>query len=76
MIKVQKNDAAFKELVEYSKSVSLPLRDTLLSDSHLDKVSAIFYKHMPKMVRWSMNESKFKDFYKNHREDFAARLTL
>lgn len=76
MFEVKKNDKAFKELVAYAKSVSLPLKSVLLSDAHLDKVSAIFYSHMPKMVRWSMNETKFKDFYKNHREEFAARIAV
>ena len=76
MLKVQKNDVAFKELSEYSKSVSMSLKDVLRSDDHLDKISSIFYKHMPKMIRWSMNETKFKEFYKNHREQFAANIAV
>ena len=76
MFKVEKNDKAFKELTEYSKSISLSLRETLLSDTHLDKVSAIFYKNMPKMVRMAMKEEKFKEFYKNNREKFAGSIIV
>ena len=40
----------------------------LLSDDHLDKSSEIFYQGMPKLVRMTMNLTKFKAFYKNNRE--------
>lgn len=51
-----------------------PLKEVLLSDDYLEQVSKIFYKHMPKMVRWTMKEEKFKEFYKNHREQLIAHM--
>lgn len=74
MFSVKKNDPAFKELATFADSKKKPLRDVLLSDEYLEEVSKIFYKHMPKMVRWSMKEEKFKDFYKNHREQLVASI--
>ena len=74
MISVKKNDPAFKELATFADSVNKPLRDVLLSDDYLNEVSKIFYKHMPKMVRWSMKEEKFKEFYKTHREQLTAQM--
>lgn len=76
MFKVQKNDKAFKELKSYADSVHQPLKDVLLSDEHFDKVSDIFYANMPKMVRWSMKIDKFKDFYRNHREQMVSSMAL
>lgn len=76
MIKVQKNDKAFKELKEYADKIKMPFKDVLLSDAHLDQVSSIFYKHMPKMVRWSMKEDKFKEFYRTHREQMVNQIML
>lgn len=71
---VKKNDPAFKELVTFADSQKKPLKDVLLSDEYLEQVSKIFYKHMPKMVRWTMKEEKFKEFYKNHREQLIANM--
>ena len=76
MMKLQKNDKAFQELTVYAKSVSTPLKEVLLSDIHFEKVTEIFYSHMPKMVRFAMNKDKFKAFYKLHREQFAAQIAL
>lgn len=76
MFKVDRNDKAFKELNDYATSIGKPLKEVLLSDEHLDKVAGIFYSHMPKMVRWSMKEPKFKEFYKEHRETFVNHLTV
>lgn len=75
MYQVQKNDKAFKELKEYADKTGMPLRDVLLSDEHLVAVSAIFYKHMPKMVRFVMKEASFQEYYKNHREKFVSMVT-
>lgn len=74
MFTVKKNDPAFKELAIFADGKNKPLRDVLLSDDYLDDVSKIFYKHMPKMVRWTMKEDKFKEFYKNHREQLIAHM--
>lgn len=74
MFSVKKNDPAFKELATFAEGKNKPLKEVLLSDEYLDDVSQIFYKHMPKMVRWSMKEAKFKDFYKNHREQLVAHI--
>lgn len=74
MFNVQKNDPAFKEVTIFAESKNKPLKDVLLSDEYLDDVSKIFYKHMPKMVRWTMKEIKFKNFYKNHREQLIAHM--
>lgn len=71
---VQKNDKALKELQAYSTKVGLPLRDVLLSDEHLVEVSGIFYKHMPKMVRFVMKQASFQEYYKNHREKFVSMV--
>lgn len=76
MMKLQKNDKAFQELTSYAKSVSTPLKEVLLLDIHFDKVTDIFYLHMPKMVRFAMNKEKFKAFYKLHRERFADQIAL
>lgn len=76
MYKVNKNDKAFKELDAYAKTQNKPLKDVLLSDDHLEKVSSIFYEHMPKMVKWSMKKDKFLAFYKAHREAFVAQMKL
>lgn len=76
MFKVQKNDKAFKELAAYADSVKQPLKEVLLSDVHFDKVSEIFYANMPKMVRWSMKLDKFKEFYRNHREQMVGSMAL
>ena len=73
-MKLNKNDKAFKELDAYAKKIKQPLKQVLLSDDHLKQVSSIFYKHMPKVVKWSMKEEKFRDFYKNHRESLVATI--
>lgn len=74
MFNVKKNDPAFKELMVFADSKGKPLKDVLLADEYVDDVSKIFYKHMPKMVRWSMKESKFAEFYKKHREELVANI--
>lgn len=76
MLKVEKNDKAFKELDAYAKEQNLPLKELLLSDTHLDAVTKIFYAHMPKMVRMMMKYDKFKVFYQNNRENFVAQMVL
>ena len=76
MLKVQKNDKAFQELNACAKSKSLPLKELLKSDEHLNEVTEIFYKHMPKLVRFSMRIEKFKEFYKTNREAFIAKILL
>jgi hypothetical protein len=76
MFKLEKNDKSFKELAAYAEQVKLPLKEMLLSDTHLDRVASIFYKHMPKMVKWSMKEEKFKEFYKQHRESLVAHIKI
>lgn len=74
MFTVKKNDPAFKELATFADTKNKPLKEVLLSDEYLDDVSQIFYKHMPKMVRWSMKEAKFKEFYRTHREQLVAHI--
>ncbi|NCQ52258.1 hypothetical protein GW796_10305 [archaeon] len=76
MYKINKNDKAFKELDSYAKTQNTPLKEVLLSDAHLEKVSDIFYSNMPKMIKWSMKKEKFTDFYKNHREQFVSQMNL
>lgn len=72
MFTVKKNDPAFQELEIFAKTKNKPLKEVLLSDEYLTEVAKIFYKYMPKMVRWSMKEEKFKEFYRNHREQLIA----
>ena len=74
MFSVKKNDPAFKELADYANGKQKPLKEVLLSDDYLVEVSKIFYKHMPKMIRWSMKEDKFTEFYKKHREQLVAHI--
>lgn len=74
MFTVKKNDPAFKELTTFADTKNKPLKEVLLADEYLDDVSQIFYKHMPKMVRWSMKEEKFKEFYRTHREQLVAHI--
>jgi hypothetical protein len=66
--KHQKNKAQMDELLALAKQVNMPVRDMLLSDEHFEASSAIFYKGMPKLVRMTMNATKFKTFYQNNRE--------
>jgi hypothetical protein len=66
--KFQKNKAQMDELLALAKQVNLPVRDMLMSDEHFEASSAIFYKGMPKLVRMTMNATKFKTFYQNNRE--------
>ncbi len=73
-MKFEKNDKAAKELKELAANKKMDFKEMLLSDAHLDEVSKIFYKHMPKVVKWSMKEEKFKDFYKNNRVLFVNKL--
>ena len=67
-MKYQKNQAQKDALIALAKEVNLPVREMLLSDDHLDKSSEIFYQGMPKLVRRTMNVTKFKAFYKNNRK--------
>lgn len=67
-MKYQKNQLQKDALILLAKEVNLPVRDMLLSDEHLDKSSEIFYQGMPKLVRMTMNLTKFKAFYQNNRE--------
>ncbi len=67
-MKYQKNQVQKDALLLLAKQVMLPVRDMLLSDEHLDKSSEIFYQGMPKLVRMTMNLTKFKAFYKSNRE--------
>lgn len=76
MYKVNKNDKTFKELEAYAKKNNKAMKDVLLSDEHLEKVCDIFYEHMPKLVRWSMNKEKFVAFYKDNRETFIKFLPV
>lgn len=76
MFEAKKNEKAFKELADYAKKTSLPLKQVLLSDEHLDNVAAIFYKNMPKLVRMAMKEQKFKEFYKANREQFTGQMPV
>lgn len=76
MYKVNKNDKAYKELQAYANSKNKKLKDVLLSDDHIEKVTDIFYEHMPKVVKWSMKKEKFVDFYKNNRETFVSQMKL
>lgn len=64
----QKNKAQKDALIALAKQVNLPVRDMLLSDEHMDASSEIFYQGMPKLVRMTMNITKFKAFYKNNRK--------
>ena len=73
-MKIEKNEESFKELNALAKEKGQPLKAFLLDDNNLDLVSATFYKHMPKMVRWSMNAEKFKAFYLKNRQNFVAHL--
>lgn len=68
------NDVALKELNAYAEKHKKPLETILLSDEYLADVAEIFYKHMPKMVKFAMKKEKFQDFYKNHREQFVATI--
>ena len=74
MLQVKKNDPAFKELATFAETKNKPFKEVLLSDEYLDDVSKIFYKHMPKMVRWTMKEEKFKEFYRTHREQLVSTM--
>lgn len=76
MFKVDKNEKSFKELADYANEVKLPLKTVLLSDEHLDKVSAIFYKSLPKVVKMAMKEPKFKLFYQEHREQLISQIDI
>lgn len=67
-MKYQKNKAQKDALIALAKQVNLPVRDMLLSDEHIEASSEIFYQGMPKLVRMTMNITKFKTFYKNNRE--------
>jgi hypothetical protein len=67
-MKYQKNQLQKDALILLAKEVNLPVRDMLLSDEHLDKSSEIFYQGMPKLVRMTMNLTKFKAFYQKNRE--------
>ncbi len=74
MFKMKKNDPVATSLKKYAQENGMPLKNILLSDEHLQKVCDIFYPHLPKLVRMSMNKDKFTIFYKNHRESFATQL--
>ena len=75
-MKVQTNDKAFKELKAYADKAGKPLQEVLLSDEHLDRVSEIFYKNMPKVVQFTMKLPRFKEYYKNHREQLVAHMQM
>lgn len=74
MYTIKKNDPAFQELKNLAKQKNLKLKELLLSDEHLQSVCSIFYKNSPKMVRWSMKEDKFIEFYKKHREKLVEQV--
>lgn len=76
MFQVKKNDKTMKELIDYAATTGLSLREVLLSESHLQQVSSIFYAHMPKLVRMTMNKEKFTNFYNQHKETFVNSLSV
>ena len=76
MLKFQKNNNAIKELEDYAKKAGKPLKEILRSDEHLDSVSEIFYKSMPRMVKMVMKEPVFKEYYRNNREVFINKAGL
>lgn len=77
MFKVGKKDPASKELQDYSDKVKVPLREILLSDQHIDVVSPIIYKHLPKVWKWKFkDEMKFKEFYRSHRQQMVNMMVL
>lgn len=74
MYTIKKNDPAFNELNSLAKEKKLKLKELLLSDEYILLVCDIFYKNSPKMVRWSMKEDKFIEFYKKHREKLVEHI--
>lgn len=76
MFKVNKNDKALKELLEYSQTTGLDLKSVMLSSEHLQNVADIFYAHMPKLIRFSMSKEKFTAFYDSHKESFVNSFKL
>lgn len=74
MFKLKKNDPVANSLKKYAQEKNMPLKEILLSDTHLLEVCNIFYPNLPKLVRMSMNKDKFVNFYKQHRETFATQI--
>jgi hypothetical protein len=70
----QKNRAQTEELLALAKQVNLPVRDLLLSDTHIDAVCAIFYAGLPKLARMAMRAEKFKTFFTNQRQKIADEM--
>jgi hypothetical protein len=68
MASYQKNKAQMDALMALAKEVNMPVRDMLMSEEHFEKSSEIFYQGMPKLVRMTMNLTKFRGFYQNNRE--------
>lgn len=70
----QKNNAQASKLAALSKELSLPVRQLMLSDEHLDKVYPVFYEGLPKLARMSMSRDKFKTFFVKQRGNLADQM--
>lgn len=50
-----------------SKAKGLSLSKALENGAHETQIAKILYKHMPRVVRWALNEQKFLNFFSQHK---------
>ena len=73
-MKIDKNDVAFKELKILAEQKGKKLKELLTDEQYEKEVCDIFYKNMPKVIRWSMNAEKFKTFYALNKDKFVQQI--
>lgn len=69
-----KNNKGLVELKLLAQKNNMDLKSFLLSDAHLEEVTEIFYKNMPKMIKMAVKKDNFKTIYKTHREMIVSQL--
>ena len=67
-------DKTYKELDSYAKEHGKTMKEVVLSDEQLENVTAILYKHLPKIIQWAQKKETFQNAFKMKREEFAAHL--
>lgn len=73
-MKLNKNDKAFIQLNKQAKEKNQTLKVYLLDEKNEEDVCKVFYEHLPKLVKFSMNYEKFKVFYGKNKEVFVQNI--
>lgn len=70
-LQVNANHKGYKDIKAFADSKNKSINDVMNDDQYLEQVVDILYKHMPKMIRWTIKRDKFKTMYLDQRPVLA-----